>query len=130
MEQNNFSNILKAYRLASGYNKSEISAKLYISRSTYQKYETGCCNPPIDFVIRVSALYNLNPIDLMRTLIPKDVWDKNPNYSYYLSRGKYTLTSNELKLLSNYKGLCEEDQDFVLNFIKKFAAHSHQADLS
>ncbi len=121
MNKPKFSEMLKHQRLASGYNQSEVSSLLYMSRSTYNRYESGERIPPVEFIIRVAALYNIHPIDLMRTLIPDDIWDNNPDYSDFLSRGKYALTSNELKLVDSFKNLSDDEQHFVMNIVNKFS---------
>ncbi|MBP8640494.1 MAG: helix-turn-helix transcriptional regulator [Oscillospiraceae bacterium] len=60
--------MLRELRKAKGYQQKEIAELLGISPQTYNGYETGRNEPPIEVLVRFSYLYEL-PIDM---LVQKD----------------------------------------------------------
>ena len=56
--------MLRELRKAKGYKQKEIAELLGISPQTYNGYETGRNEPPIELLVRFSYLYDI-PIDLL-----------------------------------------------------------------
>ena len=56
--------MLRELRKAKGFKQKEIAELLGISPQTYNGYETGRNEPPIELLVRFSYLYEL-PIDLL-----------------------------------------------------------------
>lgn len=56
--------MLRELRRAKGFQQKEVSEMLHISPQTYNGYERGRNEPPIEILVRLSYLYDL-PIDLL-----------------------------------------------------------------
>ena len=56
--------MLKELRKHKGYQQKEVSELLQISPQTYNGYETGRNEPPIETLVRLSYLYDM-PIDVL-----------------------------------------------------------------
>lgn len=61
MQVKSFAEILKGKREEFGYKQCEVAEMLYLSSSTYSHYEAGTRLPTIENLIKISALYNMNP---------------------------------------------------------------------
>lgn len=55
---------LKAFRMQSGLQQKDVAKLLQISQQTYQTYENGRSEPPIEILVRLSFLYDV-PIELL-----------------------------------------------------------------
>jgi len=55
---------LKELRKAKKLSQKEVAAQLRIPATTYNTYESGRTEPPIEILVRLSHLYNM-PIDLI-----------------------------------------------------------------
>ena len=64
--------MLRELRKAKSYQQKDIAAKLGISPQTYNGYEKGRNEPPIEILVRLSFLYQL-PIDI---LVQRDRFNK------------------------------------------------------
>lgn len=60
--------MMRELRKAKGYKQKEIAELLGISPQTYNGYETGRNEPPVELLVRISYLYDI-PIDI---LVQKD----------------------------------------------------------
>lgn len=131
MNYSAFAHIIKAQRIAAGYNQAKAAELLYLSRSAYSHYEKGERVPSTETLIRMSALYHLHPVDLLGTLIPNEIKNEYPDYMNKLYCGKYDFTQEELTLADNYRSLSESKKDIVtklmqsLNTNSAVAMHSH-----
>lgn len=120
MYNKNFAAILKEKRKAAGYNQTQVSKMLFLSRSTYNHFESGIRLPSIDALIRISALYYINPMELINPLIPEEIEKKNPAYVKFIREQNYTLTPRELQFISNFSTLNDEEMDAVNHVINVF----------
>ncbi|PKM73100.1 MAG: hypothetical protein CVU91_05910 [Firmicutes bacterium HGW-Firmicutes-16] len=84
--------MLRELRKAKGYQQKEIAALLGISPQTYNGYETGRNEPPIEVLVRFSYLYEL-PIDM---LVQKDRQHKE-NESVMITVSKMDEEIDEIK---------------------------------
>lgn len=117
MPNKEFAAILREKRKAAGYNQTQVSAMLFLSRSTYNHFESGIRIPSIDVLIRISALYHINPMELINSLIPIELEKQNPAYVNYIREPKYTLSAKELQFISCLSSLNDEEADAVLHII-------------
>lgn len=62
--KNMVAEMLRELRKTKGYQQKEIAEILNISPQTYNGYERGRNEPPIEILVRISFLYNM-PIDLL-----------------------------------------------------------------
>ena len=84
--------MLRELRKARGYQQKEIAELLGISPQTYNGYETGRNEPPIEVLVRFSYLYEL-PIDM---LVQKDRQHKD-NESVMVTVTKFDEEIEEIK---------------------------------
>jgi len=56
--------MIRELRKAKGYQQKEVAEMLGISPQTYNGYETGRNEPPIELLVRISFLYEL-PLDML-----------------------------------------------------------------
>lgn len=118
MKNYTFAKILKSHRKAAGYNQAEAAEKLLVSRSAYNHYETGDRTPGTETLIRIAALYNMNPNDLLGTLIPPEIKADYPGFMNTLYCGKYAFTSEDIQLTACYKSLQDEEKEVVLSLMR------------
>lgn len=118
MKNYTFAKILKAQRHAAGYNQTEAAEKLLVSRSAYTHYENGDRTPNAETLIRIAALYHMNPNDLLGTLVPPEIKSDNPSFTNMLYCGKYAFTSEDLQLTTYYNALQEEEKEMVLALMR------------
>lgn len=108
-----FSSVLTQQRKSAGLHQSQVADALFMSRSTYNHYEKGTRIPPIDAIIRISAFYRLNPLDLICTLIPKDIELKYPDYIDWVYSGKYAIKTKQIRMITLFSALTEADQKSI-----------------
>lgn len=113
-----FAKILKSHRKAAGYNQTEAAQKLFVSRSAYNHYEAGDRTPSAETIIRIAALYNMNPNDLLGTLIPPEVKSEYPVFTNTLYCGKHAFSSEDIQLTACYNSLQEEEKEMVLTLMR------------
>ena len=124
MKNNIFPKILRAHRKAAGYNQAEVAKKLLISRSAYNHYETGDRIPNTETLIRIAALFNINPNDLLGTLIPPEVKSEYPGFTNTLYCGKYAFSSEDLQLTACYNSLQDEEKEMILTLMRSLGNKS------
>lgn len=118
MKNYKFAKVLRSLRKAAGYNQSDAAKKLLISRSAYNHYETGDRTPSAETLIRICALYNINPNDLLGTLIPPEVKSDFPGFTNTLYCGKHAFSSTDIQLTTCYNSLQEEEKELVLTLMR------------
>ncbi|WP_200806715.1 helix-turn-helix domain-containing protein [Pilibacter termitis] len=57
----NMQEIIRNLRESAGISQKEIAKKLFVSRTTYQKFERGEYDPPLSFIIALSDLFQIDP---------------------------------------------------------------------
>lgn len=108
MNTNNFSNNLRALRLAKGYTQQEISEILNILRQTYCNYENGQRIPSLDFIIKISDFFQIPLDSLIRgTIVCTE--DRTLIFS--------EINQDSAKLLLDYLSLSPKDQKEIRNLI-------------
>ncbi|MDE6026437.1 MAG: helix-turn-helix domain-containing protein [Lachnospiraceae bacterium] len=117
MQKNSFAEILKEKRAEFGYRQCEVAEKLYISNSTYSHYESGTRMPTIENLIKISALYNMNPMELLYVFAPDEV-SRNYAYFNFMKHGKYALSTKELRLVSDFNMLQSDEQNAILHMVQ------------
>lgn len=118
MKNYKFAKVLRSLRRAAGYNQADAAEKLLISRSAYNHYETGDRTPSAETLIRISALYNINPNDLLGTLIPPEVKTDFPGFTNTLYCGKYAFSSTDIQLTTCYNSLQDEEKEMILTLMR------------
>lgn len=127
MKNLKFANMLKEKREAAGYNQTMVADALFLSRSTYHHYESGLRIPPIEVIMRLAALYCVNPLEFFSTFIPGDITEENPTYHKFLFSGKYALTTRELRFITLFGKLSSKEQENILQMMHLLKS-AHNAD--
>jgi len=106
---------LKKIRKESGFNQSEVAAKLNIKRETYTRYETGTIQPPSDMILAIAKFYEVSADWLLN-----NTDDPTP------PNKKNSIPPEKMKLLNNIgyayfggenKELDEDDVDTILEIV-------------
>lgn len=129
MQVKSFAEILKGKREEFGYKQCEVAEMLYLSSSTYSHYEAGTRLPTIENLIKISALYNMNPLELLYIFAPEDIKSNSETYFNFIRHGKYALSTKELHLLSDFNMLSNDQQNAIINMtnlFKKVTYHINQ----
>jgi len=56
---------LRHYREACALSQQQVAKALNIERSTYTRYETGKTEPNLSSIVKLSAIYNVSPAQLL-----------------------------------------------------------------
>lgn len=112
-----FSQLLKEKREEHGYKQWEVADMLYVSKSTYSHYESGERLPTIENLIKIAALYNMNPMELLYVFAPDNI-NSYDSYYNFMKHGKYALSSKELRLVSDFNMLKSDEQNAVINMVR------------
>ncbi|SJZ87321.1 DNA-binding transcriptional regulator, XRE-family HTH domain [Pilibacter termitis] len=59
--------MIRALRVSSGISQKELAKELFVSRTTYQKFERGEYDPPLSFILALSEFFQIDP----KRLIPQ-----------------------------------------------------------
>lgn len=118
MQVKSFAEVLKGKREEFGYKQCEVAEMLYLSSSTYSHYEAGTRLPTIENLIKISALYNMNPLELLYMFAPEDIKSNSETYFNFIRHGKYALSTKELHLLSDFNMLSNDQQNAIINMTK------------
>lgn len=117
MKSKKLKDILREQRIKAGYSQTEASKILFIDRSTYNHFESGKRIPSVEALIRISTLYHINPIDLLYAMTPDETKNKHATYINYLKDGKYSLSHEELKFISDFNSLTKREKSAIFSFI-------------
>lgn len=99
-----FGTLLTTARLSAGYSQREVAEFTCISRSAYGHMELCIRKPTAEFILRISALYQTNPVIFLQTLIPEDLYMPDRSFLHYLSGlSKYDPNSSYAKTLKQPK---------------------------
>ncbi len=128
MENDLFSKTLKEKRLEAGYSQAELSELLYITRASYNHFETGKRTPTIHTLLRMSSIFNINPMELLCPLIPEDIEEENPAYAGFLKNIDYSPLEKDLQFLTNYQQL-NNSQKCTINNLVHILNSSHLVDI-
>lgn len=89
---------LQELRKSKGYQQKEVAGYIQVKPTTYNTYETGRTEPPIEVLVRLSYLYQI-PID---TIVQKERLYKTSNdLTEILKEYKQELKEIEKDLLEN-----------------------------
>ncbi len=114
MNNDLFSKTLKEKRIAAGYSQSELSELLYLTRASYNHFETGKRTPTIQTILEMSSYLNINPMELISPLMPQDIKE---NLS--------VANNRDAKFISNYQKLSDSEKLTINNLVDMLnSAHS------
>lgn len=101
---------LRHYREACVLSQKQVADALNIERSTYTKYETGDTEPNLNTIVRLAAIYNVSPTELL----PMDAAD-DPQVNRLKDTANanspiYQLSKDERGLIARYRALDKDDK--------------------
>lgn len=117
---------IKQLRVQANYKKEDVAEYVGVKVSTYTAYESGRNEPPIEFIVRISILYDV-PIDV---IVQRDNYNKNAlnavtqleNYEQQIKELKIALENkdeNAQKSLSPLLETLEQLNSTIQDFAKK-----------
>lgn len=112
---------LRHYREACVLSQKQVADALNIERSTYTKYETGDTEPNLNTIVRLAAIYNVSPTELL----PMDAAD-DPRVNRLKDTANanspiYQLSKDERGLIARYRALDKDDKKQALDLMGKLS---------
>ena len=96
---------LRHYREACALSQQQVANALNIERSTYTRYETGETEPGLSAIVKLSAIYNVSPTQLL----PMEEADDEPvrklKDTVQSDSPIYQLSKDERGLIALYRAL-------------------------
>ena len=71
-KENSVAEKLRRYREACVLSQKQVADALNIERSTYTKYETGDTEPNLNTIVKIAAIYNVSPTELLPMEVSAD----------------------------------------------------------
>ncbi len=99
--------LLKILRNEKGVTQSEVALAIGVERYTYAKWEQGRAEPCISDIIKLLNYFDCNFEDLVGEL----------SFANLDNKSKTTFGDKQIKLISSFNLLTEEDQNKVLGYI-------------
>ena len=114
---------LRHYREACVLSQKQVADALNIERSTYTKYETGDTEPNLNTIVRIAAIYNVSPTELLPMDAAEDPAVRNLTDTAHNNSPIYQLSKEERGLIARYRALSKEEKkqamDLMGNLSKK-----------
>ena len=96
---------LRHYREACVLSQKQVADALNIERSTYTKYETGDTEPNLRTIVRLAAIYNVPPAELLPMEAANDPAVKGLKDTARNNSPIYQLSKDERGLIARYRAL-------------------------
>lgn len=114
---------LRHWREACALSQQQIADALNVERSTYTKYETGSSEPNLTTVVKLAAIFNVSPIQLL----PMEEGRAEPasrlRDTVQSDSPIYQLSKEERGLIAIFRVLSKEDRkeakQLIANLSKK-----------
>lgn len=125
MQTEDLSKKLRILRENCGLSQGQVANKLFISRAAYSHYETGKRIPNIENIMQLSSIYNINPIELFKTLIqkksnnPSDIPDFNEQDNYF------KVSNKTYEFMNTFNKLNSTEQDLIISMTNLLSNKHH-----
>ena len=96
---------LRHYREACVLSQKQVADALNIERSTYTKYETGDTEPNLRTIVRLAAIYNVPPAELLPMEAADDPAVQGLKDTARNNSPIYQLSKDERGLIARYRAL-------------------------
>ena len=105
---------LRYYREACALSQKQVADALNIDRSTYAKYEGAASEPNLKMIVKIAAIFNVSPLDLLpmeesRTVTAPGRLKDSSNADSPI----YQLSKDERGLIALYRSLSREEKEQV-----------------
>lgn len=104
---------LRHYREACVLSQKQVADALNIERSTYTKYETGDTEPNLNTIVRLAAIYNVSPTELLPMEAAEDPRVGQLKDTASVNSPIYQLSKDERGLIARYRALNKEKKEFA-----------------
>lgn len=110
---------LRHWREACALSQKQVADALNIDRTTYTKYESGSTQPNLDTIVKIAAIYNISPLELL----PMDVSEQKSVHRLrdvvQSNSPIYQLAKDERGLIAKYRALSKEEKQRIHEMIGK-----------
>ena len=112
---------LRHYREACVLSQKQVADALNIERSTYTKYETGDTEPNLNTIVRLAAIYNVSPTELLPMDAADDPKIRGLQDTANANSPIYQLSKDERGLIARYRALDKSDKMQALEMMGKLS---------
>ena len=114
---------LRHYREACALSQGQVAKALNIDRSTYTKYETGETEPNLNALVKIAAIYNVSPLELLPMSAADNPSVQKLKDSVQADSPIYQLSKEERGLIALFRALDKEQKrqacELIGNLSKK-----------
>lgn len=115
---------LRHYREACVLSQKQVADALNIERSTYTKYETGDSEPNLTTIVKLAAIYNISPVELLPEVDSDSGPVKQLRDTVRADSPIYQLNKEERGLLAYFRVLDKEKRKEAIAFIGNLSKKS------
>ena len=108
---------LRHYREACALSQRQVADALNIERSTYTKYETGDTEPNLNTIVRLAAIYNVSPTELLPMDAAEDPAMRDLIDTVHNNSPIYQLSKDERGLIARYRALDRDEKKLAMELM-------------
>ncbi|MBQ9247205.1 MAG: helix-turn-helix domain-containing protein [Ruminococcus sp.] len=110
---------LRHYREACALSQQQVANALNIERSTYTRYELGKTEPNLSSVVKLSAIYNISPTELLPMFEAKDDSASRLKDTVQANSPIFQLSKDERGLVALYRALNKDEKKQLRELVAK-----------
>ena len=110
---------LRHFREACALSQQQVANALNIERSTYTRYELGKTEPNLSSVVKLSAIYNISPTELLPMLEAEDGSASRLKDTVQANSPIFQLSKDERGLVALYRALNKDEKKQLRELIAK-----------
>ena len=110
---------LRHFREACALSQQQVANALNIERSTYTRYELGKTEPNLSSVVKLSAIYNISPTELLPMLEAEDDSASRLKDTVQANSPIFQLSKDERGLVALYRALNKNEKKQLRELIAK-----------
>ena len=112
---------LRHFREACALSQQQVANALNIERSTYTRYELGKTEPNLSSVVKLSAIYNISPTELLPMLEAEDDSASRLKDTVQANSPIFQLSKDERGLVALYRALSKDEKKQLRELIAKLS---------
>lgn len=110
---------LRHFREACALSQQQVANALNIERSTYTRYELGKTEPNLSSVVKLSAIYNISPTELLPMLEAEDDSASRLKDTVQANSPIFQLSKDERGLVALYRALNKDEKKQLRELVAK-----------
>ena len=110
---------LRHFREACALSQQQVANALNIERSTYTRYELGKTEPNLSSVVKLSAIYNISPTELLPMLEAEDDSASRLKDTVQSNSPIFQLSKDERGLVALYRALNKDEKKQLRELVAK-----------